>query len=210
QGHGPLRRHGPSSRFCHRCLYLAAVAVVAWVSVLGSGFLFPAAQAKSAEASRVDRSSSTSPGRRELLGATLFSLGFGAVPEATLAAANKEVTQDDLDKLVDGYRDLTYLMENWNKATRKCEPGQDRIIQVLASGQQSPDTCIAKPDEVRKYLGIRSTKAKLFNTKQKFIDIEMNDMVPNKDTPVGFAERQRAIPVTFFGTEEKKEKRNGT
>lgn len=120
------------------------------------------------------------PGRREAVGLALASglLGGAAASEAV---PKREVTDQDLLRVREGYDDLVNLMNNWNKLTRKCDKNQDKIVQALRSGQESPDDCIAKPDEVRKYLGIRSTKAKLFNTKQLWVDLEVSGRVPDKD-----------------------------
>lgn len=95
------------------------------------------------------------------------------------ARATRPVTNDDLERLGSGYKDLEYLLANWNKATRKCEKNMDKRVGQLQSGQASPDLCEAMPDRVRDYLGMRNTKHKLFNTKQLFIDIEAAGMIPS-------------------------------
>jgi len=118
--------------------------------------------------------------RRGLLAAGLLSAGLG-VASSPAAAASKQVTEQDLQRIADGYKDLVYLMNNWNKETRDCTEVQTNIQRTLTSGTQSPDECKATPDIVRKYMGTRSINEKLFNTQQLWIDIETQDLVPAKE-----------------------------
>eukprot|EP00440_Ansanella_granifera_P075033 gb/GFBE01081430.1/.p1 GENE.gb/GFBE01081430.1/~~gb/GFBE01081430.1/.p1 ORF type:complete len:238 (+),score=50.97 gb/GFBE01081430.1/:1-714(+) len=157
-----------------RSLLLAAVAAVvasiSWsVSWLSRGFLFPS------------EAGCRSPSRRDFIAAGLSGLVATAAADSASAVTISKVTEEDKQRLIKGFKDLDYMMNNWNNVTRKCDKNQDRITNVLASGQASPDGCIAQPDQVRKYLGGRSIKAPLFNTKALFINIEASGMVPEKD-----------------------------
>lgn len=96
------------------------------------------------------------------------------------AKAAVEVTQADKERLTRGYKELVYMMKNFNTVTRKCEKNQENIQRALQSGQASPDGCIANPLVVRKYLGQTSIKADLFNTKDLLVNMELAGMVPSK------------------------------
>ncbi|CAE7234330.1 unnamed protein product, partial [Symbiodinium necroappetens] len=45
--------------------------------------------------------------------------------------------------------------------------------------QAGPDSCLAQPLQVRKYLGQTSIKANLFDTKQMLVNFELAGMVPS-------------------------------
>lgn len=95
-------------------------------------------------------------------------------------AAQAQVTEADKQRLTRGYKELVYMMKNFNTVTRKCEKNQENIQRALQSGQASPDGCIANPLVVRKYLGQTSIKADLFNTKDLLVNMELAGMVPSK------------------------------
>jgi hypothetical protein len=63
------------------------------------------------------------------------------------AAQAAPSTVPGAERLVTGYKQLTYLLDNWEKETTACD----------ANGK-----CDRKPDNVRRYLGLRSTKDPLF------------------------------------------------
>ncbi|CAE7201961.1 unnamed protein product [Symbiodinium sp. CCMP2592] len=109
-----------------------------------------------------------------LLGAAALS---GSAP--AIAAANKASLKADQEKLIAGYKDLVYMMQNFNKVTRKCDKNQDKISQPLQTGFAGPDSCLAQPLQVRKYLGQTSIKANLFDTKQMLVNFELAGMVPS-------------------------------
>eukprot|EP00438_Fugacium_kawagutii_P023371 Skav227385 [mRNA] locus=scaffold3148:48971:50886:+ [translate_table: standard] len=119
----------------------------------------------------------TLPGRRSLLAGGLL-LGVGSNNAPALAAGS--ITQADKDRLTRGYKEMVYMMKNWNTVTRKCEKNQENIQRALQSGQASPDGCIANPLIVRKYLGQTSIKADLFNTKDLLVNMELAGLVPSK------------------------------
>lgn len=124
-------------------------------------------------------------GRRSALATGLQHLGGVAAavalapPLPVAAKAVKAVTKEDLQRLSDGYKDLVYLMNNWNKATRYCDEN-NRKEQQLQSGVKSPDDCEARPDNVRKYFGLRSLNEKLYDTQQLWINIEASGMVASE------------------------------
>eukprot|EP00611_Tribonema_gayanum_P013728 TRINITY_DN2486_c0_g1_i1.p1 TRINITY_DN2486_c0_g1~~TRINITY_DN2486_c0_g1_i1.p1 ORF type:complete len:204 (+),score=68.62 TRINITY_DN2486_c0_g1_i1:48-659(+) len=70
----------------------------------------------------------------------------GAVSTAA-APAHAASTIPGGDRLLNGYKQLTYLLDNWDKETTSCD----------ANGK-----CDRKPDNVRRYLGLRSTTDPLF------------------------------------------------
>jgi len=120
-------------------------------------------------------------GRRALLSAAAL-LGAGQSVGEAQAAATKAVTENDLKRISAGYKELQYLMENWNKVTRDCRDVDQNVQQVLASGTESPDNCKATPDIVRKYMGMRSIDGNLFNTQQLWINIQSaGNLVQDKD-----------------------------
>merc|ERR1719277_237686 len=87
-------------------------------------------------------------GRRELAqGSLLAALGVvAAAPgQAALAAPEAKLTQKGLTRVVDGYRGLRYLMDNWDEATRDCRRAQDNVQQALQAGVLSPNKCVATP-----------------------------------------------------------------
>ncbi|CAK9050716.1 unnamed protein product [Durusdinium trenchii] len=106
-------------------------------------------------------------------GCLLLSTGAGDVKAAT-------VTQADKDRLARGYKEMVYMMKNWDTVTRKCEKNQENIQRALQSGQLSPNSCVASPLVVRKYLGQTSTKADLFNTKDLLVNLELAGNVDSK------------------------------
>ena len=114
---------------------------------------------------------------RRHVGFLASSLILGTSQDAKAAG---EVTQADKERLTRGYKDLVYMMKNFNIVTRKCEKNQENIQRALQSGQASPDGCIANPLVVRKYLGQTSIKADLFNTKDLLVNMELAGMVPSK------------------------------
>ena len=120
----------------------------------------------------------TTPGlSRRNVGLIASGLILGTSESAKAAA----VSQADKDRLARGYKDLVYMMKNFNTVTRKCEKNQENIQRALQSGQASPDGCIANPLMVRKYLGQTSIKADLFNTKDLLVNMELAGMVPSKN-----------------------------
>ena len=120
----------------------------------------------------------TTPGlSRRNVGLIASGLILGTSESAKAAA----VSQADKDRLARGYKDLVYMMKNFNTVTRKCEKNQENIQRALQSGQASPDGCIANPLVVRKYLGQTSIKADLFNTKDLLVNMELAGMVPSKN-----------------------------
>lgn len=136
--------------------------------------------APSAASSRRDALFGASVG---LFGGVVGGVGGNAPADAAIgigAVKYRPVTDVELKRIRKGYFQLEYLMANWNKVTRKCDKNQAQMTFAAQAGTQSPDTCIADPDQVRKYLGLRSTKEDLFNTQQLWLDIENTDIIPVK------------------------------
>jgi len=117
--------------------------------------------------------------RRAVFLAPLLGALSGSTP--AIAAANKAspALKADQEKLIAGYKDLVYMMKNFDKVTRKCDKNQDKISQPLQTGFAGPDSCLAQPLQVRKYLGQTSIKANLFDTKQMLVNFELAGMVPS-------------------------------
>uniref|UniRef100_A0A7R9U856 Imelysin-like domain-containing protein n=1 Tax=Pinguiococcus pyrenoidosus TaxID=172671 RepID=A0A7R9U856_9STRA len=64
------------------------------------------------------------------------------------------LSSSDENRLRTGYKNLNYLLENWDKETTKCN---------AAGG------CVRTPDNIRYYLGMRSTTDPLFQVEKLFI-----------------------------------------
>uniref|UniRef100_A0A0G4HPE9 Uncharacterized protein n=1 Tax=Chromera velia CCMP2878 TaxID=1169474 RepID=A0A0G4HPE9_9ALVE len=90
----------------------------------------------------------------ETAGRSLLGLVV-AFPLPALAASKLSPT----DRLLTGYKDIVYLLENWDKETTKCE---------------SPTKCVRDADVVRKYLGLRSTKDPLFQAEKTIQQLQGN------------------------------------
>eukprot|EP00419_Tripos_fusus_P024432 CAMPEP_0172714912 /NCGR_PEP_ID=MMETSP1074-20121228/67244_1 /TAXON_ID=2916 /ORGANISM="Ceratium fusus, Strain PA161109" /LENGTH=248 /DNA_ID=CAMNT_0013539439 /DNA_START=89 /DNA_END=835 /DNA_ORIENTATION=- len=144
-----------------------------------TGFVAPPQRQMAGASSTKSRLSTNS--RRFVVQGLLTATLLAEPTNNALAAQTKPVTKDDLQRLSSGYKDLVYMMDNWNTVTRDCRFVGERRQEALQSGVLSPNKCKANPDEVRKYFGMRALDEKLFNTKQLFIDIEAQDLVAKKD-----------------------------
>eukprot|EP00913_Durusdinium_trenchii_P001331 g1229.t1 len=118
-------------------------------------------------------------------GCLLLSTGAGDVKAAT-------VTQADKDRLARGYKEMVYMMKNWDT---------ENIQRALQSGQLSPNSCVASPLVVRKYLGQTSTKADLFNTKDLLVNLELAGNVDSKfeDENLGRLQSESAPQFSLRG-----------
>jgi len=170
--------------FCGSSRGAGGVVTAGVASAAATTFLGPAPAAGAAESATRRREVSevgpdgdigarSSVARRGVAVALAVGLeGTGLSPLPASAMNYRPVKAEQLVQIKDGYDDLLYLLGNWNKATRECDEDISRKVQPLQSGVKSPDLCTAKPDNVRKYLGLRSVNEKLFNTKQLWIDIQ--------------------------------------
>lgn len=79
-----------------------------------------------------------------------------AVPAFLLSGPRRAnaITGGEADRIRTGYKNLNYLLENWDKETTKCNK---------AGG------CVRTPDNIRFYLGQRSTSDPLFNIEKVFL-----------------------------------------
>lgn len=110
-------------------------------------------------ASRASRHSSLAPsfvaspaggsdavGRRDMAGfsaAALLGLGAGQAP---VHAKSKTLPPEVKENIKSGYKNLLYLIDNWEQETTECVP-----------------SCKRTPEKVRSYLGLKSTTDPLFN-----------------------------------------------
>lgn len=83
------------------------------------------------------------------VGAAAFTGGLGLTthPNPALARGGP-ASKEELDRLVEGYTRLNYLLDNFDRETTLCNP-----------------ECKRNPDVVRSYLGLRSTKDPLFQVR---------------------------------------------
>uniref|UniRef100_A0A7S2XZ94 Uncharacterized protein n=1 Tax=Fibrocapsa japonica TaxID=94617 RepID=A0A7S2XZ94_9STRA len=115
---------------------------------------------------------SGSVNRREIMkyvAAASFAAPFLKVDPSSAAA--KEAFPGS-SRIIEGYKGLTFLLENWEKETTICN---------TASGE-----CVRNPDAVRSYLGLRSTKHPLFGIEKVFV--KGNSYLPDLDNADAYTE----------------------
>lgn len=100
--------------------------------------------------------------------AAAFGLGTAALWQPShdaMAAAGGAPTQDELDRLVQGYKQIEYLLENFDKETTIC--------------RENGGECKRDADAVRRALGLRSTTDPLFQIDKVFNKVKNMDIDPD-------------------------------
>jgi hypothetical protein len=134
---------------------LIVLAVVAWSSLTEAFIVTPCFPlvSRAAVSSRLSMTAQQPDGEAQNRRNVLVTAATSAVATAALlfvpvqAAQAAASTVPGADRLVTGYKQLTFLLDNWEKETTRCD----------ANGK-----CDRNPDNVRRYLGLRSTTDPLF------------------------------------------------
>lgn len=108
-----------------------------------------------------------------------------------LVEAKSSTETVDKEKVVKGYKRLTYLLDNWEKETTVCKRVDNPYIG-----------CERTPEKVMQYLGFKSMEDPLFRADKTLIRLQ--DLVPASDAKAQ-ADFQDAIDVF----QEKSEEGNG-
>mmetsp|Transcript_18167 Transcript_18167/g.26883 ORF Transcript_18167/g.26883 Transcript_18167/m.26883 type:complete len:206 (-) Transcript_18167:2181-2798(-) len=103
--------------------------------------------------------------RREVVfGLSTVSLSLG-LPSVTLAASGPP-TPEDLDRIRTGYKQIDYLLKNFEKETTVC--------------RDNGGECKRDADAVRKALGLRSTTDPLYQIEKVFTKVKNMDLDADK------------------------------
>jgi len=108
---------------------------------------------------------------------------------ANAKGASKE--KEDKEKIVKGYKRLTYLLDNWEKETTICKRVDNPYIG-----------CERTPEKVMQYLGFKSMEDPLFRADKTLIRLQ--DLVPTNDRK---AQNDFQDAIDVF--QEKSEEGNG-
>ncbi|KAL7542004.1 hypothetical protein ACHAXR_011418 [Thalassiosira sp. AJA248-18] len=82
-------------------------------------------------------------------------------------AASTPPTPEEIERIKVGYKNIQYLLENWEKETTVC--------------RENGGECKRDADAVRKYLGLRYTTDPLFQIEKVFAKVRfMEDIDPDK------------------------------
>ena len=104
--------------------------------------------------------------RRETLAAS-FGLATLLVQTSTPAqAASTEVTKADMERIKAGYKQITYLLDNFEQETTVC--------------RENGGECKRDANAIRKVLGLRSTTDPLFQIEKVFAKVKNMDVDPDK------------------------------
>jgi hypothetical protein len=104
--------------------------------------------------------------RRETLAAS-FGLATLLVQTSTPAqAASIEVTKADMERIKAGYKQITYLLDNFEQETTVC--------------RENGGECKRDANAIRKVLGLRSTTDPLFQIEKVFAKVKNMDVDPDK------------------------------
>jgi hypothetical protein len=87
---------------------------------------------------------------------TLTTSSINSSP--AFAAANSPPTAEEIDRIKVGYKNIQYLLENWEKETTVC--------------RENGGECKRDADAVRRYLGLRSTTDPLFQIEKVFAKVK--------------------------------------
>jgi len=90
----------------------------------------------------------------QLLRGSFAATILGVTGQPIAAAAAKDTTGEDKDKILRGYKRLNYLLDNWEKETTFCGTDIDPF-----TGKKK---CERTPLKVMDYMGYRSTNDPLF------------------------------------------------
>jgi hypothetical protein len=84
-----------------------------------------------------------------------------------LAAAGDPPTPEEIERIKTGYKNIQYLLSNWEKETTVC--------------RENGGECKRDADACRRYLGLRSTTDPLFQIDKVFAKVKyMDDIDPDK------------------------------
>lgn len=82
-------------------------------------------------------------------------------------AGTSPPTPEEIERIRTGYKNIVYLLDNWEKETTVC--------------RENGGECKRDADSVRKYLGLRSTTDPLFQIEKVFAKVRfMPDLDPDK------------------------------
>ena len=105
--------------------------------------------------------------RRNLVQFGVATVVASTVPQVATAASSSTPTQDELNRIRDGYNGLVYLLDNFEQETTVC--------------RENGGECKRDADPVRKYLGLRSTTDPLFQIEKVFNKVKnMDNIDPDK------------------------------
>ena len=106
--------------------------------------------------------------RRDMMTTSVLSVGAALLTSPSLAVA-KGTEAEDKEKILSGYKRLTYLLENWEKETTKCGTQRDPY-----SGKQ---VCEKTPLVIQEYMGYKSMNDPLFKADKTLRRLE--EFVPS-------------------------------
>lgn len=105
-------------------------------------------------------------GRREAISKavnTAFGLAVLLVPaQPSLAATGVPPTKDELNRIVVGYKEIQYLLENFEQETTTC--------------RENGGECKRNAEPIRRALGLRSTTDPLFQIEKVFNKVKFMDL----------------------------------
>jgi hypothetical protein len=112
--------------------------------------------------------------RRDLLARTgpVIATALATVAASTSAAkpavaAGDPPTPEEIERIKTGYKNIQYLLANWEKETTVC--------------RENGGECKRDADACRRYLGLRSTTDPLFQIEKVFAKVKyMDDIDPDK------------------------------
>ena len=108
---------------------------------------------------------STFSRRQALSSAAAFGVG-SLVWQQQAVAATGAPTKEDLDRLRQGYKQIQYLLDNFEQETTVCK--------------ENGGECKRDADAVRRALGLRSTTDPLFQIEKVFAKVKNMDIDPDK------------------------------
>jgi hypothetical protein len=79
-------------------------------------------------------------------------------------------TLTDEEKIIQGYKRLQYLLDNWEAKTTVCKTGQETTFG---------DICERTPTKVMEYLGYKSTSDPLFKAESTLRRLVLTKDIPN-------------------------------
>ena len=99
--------------------------------------------------------------------ATAIVSAAASSADPALAAAGDPPTPEEIERIKTGYKNIQYLLANWDKETTVCR---------VNGGE-----CERNADACRRYLGLRSTTDPLFQIEKVFAKVKyMDDIDPDK------------------------------
>lgn len=102
--------------------------------------------------------------RQALSSAAAFGLG-NLLWQQEARAASAPPTKEELDRLKQGYKQITYLLDNFEQETTVC--------------RENGGECKRDADAVRRALGLRSTTDPLFQIEKVFAKVKNMDLDPD-------------------------------